>query len=62
MMTDIDIQKELRKLVEPSPLSHDEIQKIVRNSQHIEGYEAISKELELAVEAFMVKHNVKVLF
>jgi hypothetical protein len=39
-------------------LSRQEIQKAVENSQRIEGYEPISKELE--VEAFMKEHNVQV--
>jgi len=41
-------------------LSADEIQKVVENSQRIEGYEPVSKEFESRVEAFMVKHNVKI--
>ena len=41
-------------------LSKEEIKKIVKNSQLIEGYEPASKDLELQVEAFMAKHNVKV--
>ncbi len=41
-------------------LSEEEIKKIVENSQRIEGYESASKDLELQVEAFMAKHNVKV--
>ena len=41
-------------------LSEEEIKKIVETSQRIEGYEPPSKEYELEVEAFMVKHNVKV--
>ena len=68
----IDIQIELQKLVDgfvsdvKTPyrkkplLTKDEIRKTVENSQRIEGYEPISKELELEVEAFMAKHNVKV--
>jgi len=68
----IDIQTELQKLVDGlvsdvktsygrSPLlSKDEIQKVVENSQRIEGYEPISKRLELEVEAFMKEHNVQV--
>jgi len=43
-----------------SKLSKDEIKKIVENSQRIEGYESVSKEFELEVEAFMVEHNVKI--
>ena len=53
MMASIDIQKELRKLVEPSPLSHDEIQKIVENSQRIEGYEPASFSVKKRVEALI---------
>ena len=41
-------------------LSSEEIEKIVENSQRIEGYEPISKKLELEVEAFMKEHNVQV--
>jgi len=43
-----------------SKLTKDEIKKIVENSQRIEGYESVSKELELEVEAFVVEHNVKI--
>jgi len=68
----IDIQDELQKLVngfvsdvkvpyKKKPLlTKEEIRKTVENSQRIEGYEPISKELELEVEAFMAKHNVQV--
>ena len=56
----IDIQNELKKLVNIPLLTKDEILKVVENSQRIEGYEAVSKELELEVEAFMVKYNVQV--
>ena len=68
----IDIQSELQKLVNgfvsdvKTPygkkplLTKEEIRKTVENSQRIEGYETISKELELEVEAFMAKHNVQV--
>ena len=41
-------------------LSKEEIRKTVENSQRIEGYEPVSKEFELEVEAFMLKNNVKV--
>ena len=41
-------------------LSKEEIRKTVENSQRIEGYEPVSKEFEAEVEAFMLKHNVKV--
>ena len=41
-------------------LSKEEIQKTVENSQRIEGYEPVSEEFETEVEAFMLKHNVKV--
>jgi len=41
-------------------LSKEEIKKTVENSQRIEGYEPVSKEFEAEVEAFMIKHNVKV--
>jgi len=66
----INIQDELQKLVngfvfdvktpyKKKPLlTKDEIRKTVENSQRIEGYEPVSKELE--VEAFMAKHNVQV--
>jgi hypothetical protein len=40
----------------------EEIAKTVENSQRIEGYEPVSKEYELKVEAFMKKNNVKVSF
>jgi len=63
----IDIQNELQKIVdgftsyEKKPLlSKEEIQKVVENSQRIEGYKPVSKELELEVEAFMAKYNVQV--
>ncbi len=41
-------------------LSKEEIKKTVENSQRIEGYEPVSKELETEVKAFMLKHNVKI--
>ncbi len=41
-------------------LSKEEIQKTVENFQRIEGYEPVSEEFETEVEAFMLKHNVKV--
>ena len=41
-------------------LSKEEIRKTVENSQRIEGYEPVSEEFEAEVEAFMLKHNVKV--
>jgi CTP synthase (UTP-ammonia lyase) len=41
-------------------LSKEEIEKIVENSQRIEGYKPASKEYEDKVEAFMQEHNVKV--
>jgi len=41
-------------------LSFDEIAKAVETSQKIEGYEPVSKELELEVEAFMTRHNIEV--
>ena len=41
-------------------LSSKEIEEIVKNSQRIEGYKAVSKVLETEVKAFMLKYNVKV--
>lgn len=41
-------------------LSKEEIEVLVCNSQAIEGYKPASKEYEDTVEAFMLKHNVKV--
>ena len=46
----------------PYALSTEEIEKIVENSQRIEGYEPASKEMKKKVEAFMKKHNIKVSF
>jgi len=72
MVAGIDIQSELQKLADgfvsdvkvsygKKPLlTKEEIEKTVKNSQRIEGYESISKELELEVEAFMKEHNVQV--
>ena len=41
-------------------LSKEEIAKVVENSQRIEGYEPVSKEYELEIEAFMRKHNLEI--
>jgi len=43
-------------------LSSKEIEKIVKNSQQIEGYEPASKETKERVQALMEKHRVKVSF
>ena len=59
----IQALKAFFKTGQKAPLiSKEEISKIVENSQRIEGYEPVSKELELEVEAFMVKHDIKVSF
>jgi len=56
----VNIIQNLSVMNSSNPLSPDEIKKIVENSQRIEGYEPVSKELELEVEAFMVKNNVQI--
>ncbi|CAA6822421.1 MAG: Unknown protein [uncultured Sulfurovum sp.] len=68
----INIQDELQKLAdgfvldvktsygEKPLLSKEEIAKVVENSQRIEGYEPVSKEYELEVEAFMKEHKIEV--
>ena len=56
----VNIIQNLSVMNSSNPLSPDEIKKIVENSQRIEGYEPVSQELELEVEAFMVKNNVQI--
>ena len=65
----IDIQNELQKIVDgftsydKKPLlSKEEIQKVVENSQRIEGYEPVSSVVKKRVKVLMQKHNVKVSF
>jgi len=41
-------------------LSNKEIEKIIENSQRIEGYESLSKEFEQEVELYMKRHNLEV--
>lgn len=48
------------KYFEKNKISHIEIAKVVEVSQRIEGYEPVSKELELEVEKFMIRHNLEV--
>ncbi len=43
-------------------LSKEEIAKVVENSQRIEGYEPVSKEVTSRVKNLMKKHNVQVSF
>ena len=43
-------------------LSKEEIKKAVKNSQQIEGYEPVSKEVTKRVKDLMTKHNVQVSF
>jgi hypothetical protein len=57
---EIITDRQRSKTVDKTPLSDEEIAKIVKNSQKIEGYEPPSKELELEVEAFMQRHNLEV--
>ena len=45
-----------------SLLSREEIGKIVKNSQRIEGYKPASAEIKKRVKALMEKHSVKVSF
>ena len=64
----IDIQVELKQIVEnflkkknnTVLLSKSEIKKIVENSQRIEGYEAVSKEIEEEAKALMRRYNVQI--
>ncbi|MDQ7084948.1 MAG: hypothetical protein Q9M36_08440 [Sulfurovum sp.] len=48
------------KYFEKNKISNKEIAKVVETSQRIEGYEPVSKELELEVEKFMIRHNLEV--
>ena len=69
---DINIEDELQKLVDSSVsdvkaaygkkplLSKEEIAKVVKNSQRIEGYESASTEVTERVKALMKQHNVQV--
>ena len=43
-----------------SRLSHEEIQKIVENSQRIEGYKPVSEKIQEEAKALMKKHNVQI--
>ena len=43
-------------------LSKEEIKKTVENSQRIEGYEPVSKEVTQRIKNLMTKHNVQVSF
>jgi len=43
-------------------LSKEEIKKIVENSQRIEGYKPVSKEVTQRIKNLMTKHNVQVSF
>jgi len=54
------ILKNLEQHKQRYQLSFDEIAKVVETSQQIEGYAPVSKEFELEVEAFMIRHNLEV--
>ncbi len=54
------ILKNLEQHKKSYQLSFEEIAKVVETSQRIEGYEPVSKEFELEVEAFMIRHNLEV--
>lgn len=41
-------------------LSNREIEKIVENSQRIEGYEPLNKEYEEEIELYMKRYNIEV--
>lgn len=68
----VNIQDELQKLVDGSVsevkasyrkkplLSKEEIAKVVKNSQRIEGYESASTEVTERVKALIKQHNVQV--
>jgi hypothetical protein len=43
-----------------SKLSKEEIKKIVENSQRIEGYEPVSKEIEEEAKALIRRYNVQI--
>ena len=55
-MEEVSIENNLQKPL----LSKKEIEKIVNNSQRIEGYKPVSKEYILKVKALMKKHDMKV--
>jgi len=55
VIDDYDIEDEVL-------LSKEEIAKVVENSQRIEGYEPVSKEVTSIVKNLMKKHNVQVSF
>ena len=55
------IKNLFQKEEEQKPLmSKKEIAKTVNNSQRIEGYEPVSEEYELEVEAFMKENNLEI--
>jgi len=54
------ILKNLEQQKQRYQLFFEEIAKVVETSQQIEGYEPVSKEFELEVEAFMMRHNLEV--
>ena len=57
----IDMLKDFFHKEKTKPLlSEEEIKKVVANSQRIEGYEPVSHEYELEVEAFMKEHKIEV--
>ena len=59
----IQALKAFFKTAQKAPLlSKEEISKIVENSQRIEGYEPVSKEVTDRVKSLMEQHNVKVSF
>jgi len=74
MEAGIDIHEELQNIAntfvsdvksiygEKPLLTKEEIKKVVENSQRIEGYEPVSKEYELEVEAFMKEHKIEISF
>jgi len=54
------ILKNLEQHKNSYQLSFEEIAKVVETSHRIEGYAPVSKELELEVEVFMIRHNLEV--
>ena len=54
------ILKSIEKDKNRFQLSNREIEKIVENSQRIEGYESLSEEYEEEVEVYMKRHNLEV--
>ena len=55
-----NIIKDLSIINTLQSLSEKEIKKIVENSQRIEGYEAVSEDIQKEAKALMRKYNVEI--